>query len=850
MTAVVLGGLRMRSLRAVMTAIAIVLGVAMISGTYVLMDTTLHAFDSLFATAYSKAQVVVVGKSPVSGTGVRTPPVSASVLTRIRALPEIQDAEGYVEDRAELRNAHGGAMAGPGTPLAFGVPSHVTPFSVIQVVAGHRPSGPGEIAIDSQTASAHHLVIGSTVGVVTRQPLQYFRVVGIVRFGGVGSLGPIQLLVFDLPVAQHLFDKQGVYDQIYVSSRAGVSTAELMRAIAPVLPANAEEKTGAQEVQTQTNSVEEAFAPIRDILLAFAGIALFVGSFVIFNTLSVTVAQRTRDFATLRTLGASRRQVLGSVLLEALVIGVVASLIGLVAGLGLARGLEAVFTALGAKLPNSGTVLATRTVIVSLAAGIIVTLLASIAPALRATRVPPIAAVREGAILPPGRLARVRTPLLAAVALVGVAVLSLGLFAGGVSTGTRLLMLGAGAALLFAGLAFVSRWLVAPLAAAIGRPFERLAGATGMLARENTTRNAARTAITAGALTVGVALVAFVAVLGAELRATINTEVNQQIHADYVVSASGAGTLPPTVGEMLSAAPGVSASAVRAGAVNAYGKTEQITAVDPANISHFYNFTWAPGSGPADLARLDLSGAIVTKQFATAHHLVVGSRFGVDTSSGTRLELSVVGIQDPPVVVELPGAMTISTSLFDRSFSQPSDTGILVDTAGGASAAAERSLGRVLAGFPDAQVQTVTAFTKSQQAGINALLELFYVLLALSIVVSLFGIVNTLALSIVERTREIGALRAMGMTRRQVSRMIRIESQITALIGAVIGIVVGVALAALATVALSSWNLTFTLPGSTLVILLVVALFAGRAAARTPARRAARLDPLRALQYE
>ncbi|HUA48768.1 MAG TPA: FtsX-like permease family protein [Solirubrobacteraceae bacterium] len=851
MTAVVLEGLRLRWLRTAMTAVAIVLGVAMISGTYVLMDTTLHAFDSLFATAYSKAQVVVVGKSPISGAGVRTPPVPGVVLTRIRALAQVQDAEGYIDDRAELRNAHGGAMTGPGTPLAFGVPSHATPFSVIQVVTGRRPRGPGEIAVDSETASADHLVIGSTVGVVTRQPLQYFRVVGIVRFGGVGSLGPIELLVFDLPVAQRLFDKQGVYDQIYVSSRPGVSTPQLMRAIAPLLPANAQEKTGAQEVQTQTNNVDQAFSPIRDILLAFAGIALFVGSFVIFNTLSVTVAQRTREFATLRTLGASRRQVLGSVLLEALVIGILASLVGLVAGLVLARGLEAMFTALGAKLPNSGTVLATRTVIVSLAAGIIVTLLASVAPALRATRVAPIAAVREGAILPPGRLARVRTPLLAAVSVAGVAILGSGLFAGGLSTGTRLLMLGGGAALLFAGLAFASRWLVAPLAAALGRPFERFAGATGMLARENTTRNTARTAITAGALTVGVALVAFVAVLGAGLRATINTEVNQQIHADYVVSASGAGaTLPPAVGEMLSATPGVSATAVRAGEVNAYGKTEQITAVNPANVAHFYNFIWAPGSGPADLARLGLSGAIVTKQFAASHHLARGSRFRVQTSSGTWLLLSVVGIQNPPVVVELPGAMTISTSLFDRSFSQPSDTGILVDVAGGARAAAERSLERALVGFPNAQVQTVAAFIKSQQAGIDTLLELFYVLLALSIVVSLFGIVNTLALAIVERTREIGTLRAMGMTRRQVSRMIRIESEITALIGAVIGIVVGVALAALATLALSSWNLSFTLPVSTLVILLVVALFAGRLAARTPARRAAKLDPLRALQYE
>jgi putative ABC transport system permease protein len=851
MTAVVFGGLRMRRLRAVMTAIAIVLGVAMISGTYVLMDTTLHAFDNLFATAYSKAQVVVVGKSPISGVGVRAPSVPASLLTRIRALPDVQAAQGFVEDRAELRNGHGGAITGPGSPLALGVPTHPGSFQTLQVVSGRRPAGSGEIAVDPQTASSNHLTIGSRVGIVSRRPLQFFRVVGIVRFGGVGSLGPIQLLVFDLPVAQRMFGKQGLYDEIYVSSRPGYTTQQLMRAIAPLLPANAVEKTGAQEVQTQTNNVNQAFGPVRDILLAFAGIALFVGSFVIFNTLSVTVAQRTREFATLRTLGASRRQVLASVLLEALVIGVLASMVGVVAGLGLARALEALFSAMGAKLPNAGTVLAARTVIVSLAAGILVTVLASLAPALRAMRVPPISAVREGAILPPGRLAGVRTGVQAAFGVAGLAIVAVGLSAGGLSTSARLLLLGTGAALLFAGLAFVSRWLVSPLAAAIGRPFERLAGATGMLARENTTRNPARTAITAGALTVGVALVAFVAILGAELRTTINAEVEQQIHADYVVSAGGAtGTLPPSVGQALRAAPGVAATPVRAGQVNAYGKTEQITGVDPSTVGRFYNFTWAAGSGPADLARLGQSGAIVTKQFATAHHLVLGSRFAVQTSSGTRLALAVVGVQNPPVVVELPGAMTISQSLFDRGFTQPSDTGILVDTAGGASAGAARSLRRILAGFPNAQVQTVAAFIKSQQAGINSLLELFYVLLALSIVVSLFGIVNTLALAIVERTREIGTLRAMGMTRRQVSRMIRIESQITAMIGAVLGVVVGIVLAALATVALSSWNLSFTLPVLTLVTLLVAALFAGRMAARRPARRAARLDPLKALQYE
>ena len=848
MTAVVIGGLRMRKLRALMTAIAIILGVSMISGTYVLMDTTLHAFNHIFATAYSKADVVVTGRSPISGVGVVAPSVPATLVPRIRALAQVQDAQGFIEDRAQLRDAHGGSAAGPGSPLAFGVPGHGSSFNTLQVVAGHRPIGAGEIAIDAQTASANHLAIGSAVGVVTRQPLERFRVVGIVRFGGVGSLGPIQLLVFDTPVAQRLFDKQGVYDQIYVSSRPGVSGQHLVHAIAPLLPATAQVRTRAQEVKTNTDNVNQAFSIVRYVLLAFGGIALFVGSFVIFNTMSVTVAQRTREFATLRTLGASRGQVLGSVVLEALVIGIIASLIGLVAGLGLARLLDWLFASIGARLPSTGVVLATRTVIVSLAAGTIVTLLASLPPALRATRVAPIAAVREGAILPPGPLARVAKPVLGAVGVVGAAVLGVGLFAGGLSTVSRLLALAGGAALLFVALAIVSRWLVTPFARAIGRPFERSAGTTGMLARENACRNPARTAVTAGALAVGVALVVFVAVLGAGLSATLNTSIRQQLHADYVINSSNA-LLPPAVGNALRAAPGIEATAARQGQIRAYGQTAQMNGVDPSAIAHFYNFRWVSGSRAGALTQLGQSGAIVSQQFALDHHLADGSTLSVQTQSGAKLDLIVRGIQQPPVVGSLVGAVTVSTALFDRSFTQPADSGVLVDT-GGASPSALKSLKRLLAGFPTVTIQTVPAFIKTAQRSLASLLGLFNVMLALSIIVSMFGIVNTLALSIVERTREIGTLRAMGMTRRQLRRMIRIEGEITGLIGGVIGIVVGIALAALATAALSTWSLRFTIPGPTLGLMLVTAFLVGRGAARVPARRAARLDPLRALQYE
>ena len=848
MIAVVFRGLLGRKLRAVLTAIAIVLGVAMISGTYVLMDTTMRAFDQVFETAYSKTDASVVGKTPFSTMEASPPPVSAGLLEPIRRLPQVQAAEGFVADSAELRDAEGKALGGLGFPsLAFGI-TPGSSFNPLGMTAGSEPVGPGEIALDEKTARKNDLLIGSRVGVAARGPLEWFRVVGLFRFGGVESLGPVQMIVFDLPVAQRLFDKQELYDDIDVRAREHVTAADLKGAIAPLLPATAEVKTREERVDASSSAVGEGMAIVRYILLAFGGVALFVGSFVIFNTLSITVAQRMRELATLRTIGASRGQVLASVMLEGGLIGALASLIGLAGGLALAKSLDALFTSAGLELPEAGIVFVWRTVVVSLAAGILVTLAATLLPALRATRVPPIAAVREGAVLPPSRLGRLRDVVAWAAIVVGVAVLALAAAAGGVATTPRLLLLATGAVLLFLGLAPFSRRLVPPLSFALGKPIEAVTGAAGELARENSKRDPGRTAVTAAALTVGLALVAFVAVLGHGLRTTVRTAVEQQVSADYVVRAD-ATLLPPAVGQTLRGAPVLAAASVRAGNVHAFDKTRLLTGVDPGSISRFYRFEWTDGSTTAALRQLGDSGVIVRDDIARAHDLAIGSRFSVETASGKRLTLVVRGIYDAPTFDPLLGAMTVSTRLFDRGFLIPSDVAVFVDT-GGATAAHETALRSLLSGFPSAKVRTLDEFIVWQQASIGTLLNLFYVLLALSVVISLFGIVNTLALSIVERTREIGVLRAIGMTRAQLTRMIRVESEITALIGAVTGIVVGIALAALTTKALASWDLSFAIPWSTLLVLALAAFLAGLAAGIFPARRAAHLDPLKALHYE
>jgi putative ABC transport system permease protein len=847
MIAVVLRGLLGRKLRAALTAIAIVLGVAMISGTYVLMDTTMRAFDQVFETAYSKTDASVSGKTPFSAMEAVPPPVSAALLEPIRGVPEVQEAEGFIEDSAQLRTAQGEALSGLGVPLAFGITSG-SAFNPLEMIAGREPGGPGEIALDERTATKNDFRIGSRIGVAARGPLEWFRVVGLFRFGGVESLGPVQMMVFDLRVAQRVFDKQGLYDVIDVRAREGVSSAELEDAIAPLLPATAEVKTREERVDASSSAVGEGMAIVRYILLAFGAVALFVGSFVIFNTLSITVAQRMRELATLRTIGASRRQVLGSVLLEGALIGALASLIGLAGGLALAKALDALFGSAGIELPAAGIVFAWRTVAVSLAAGMFVTLAATLLPALRATRVPPIAAVREGAVLPPSRLGRATDALAGAAILAGTAVLALGIVAGGLATVPRLLLLAAGAVLLFFGLAPFSRRLVPPLSFALGKPIEAVTGAAGELARENSRRDPGRTAVTAAALTVGLALVAFVAVLGHGLRTTVRDAVERQVSADYVIRADSA-LLPPAVGRTLRSGPVLAAASVRAGNVRAFDKTRLLTGVDPTLISRFYRFEWTAGSSATSLRQLGDSGVIVRDDVARAHELALGSRFTVETASGKRLPLVVRGVYEAPTFDPLLGAMTVSTQLFDRGFPIPNDLAVFVDT-GGATVAHESAVRSLLVGFPSATVRTLDEFIAWQQASIAALLNLFYVLLALSVVISLFGIVNTLALSIVERTREIGVLRAIGMTRAQLTRMIRVESEITALIGAVVGIVLGIALAALTTRALASWDLSFSIPWGTLLVLAVAAFVAGLLAGVFPARRAAHLDPLKALHYE
>ena len=854
MIGVALKGLAGRKLRTALTATAIVLGVAMISGTYILTDTIKSAFGTVFTQVYKHTDVVITGKSAIGGDehngSMQAPSFPESLLATVRKLPGVAEAQGGVSDTAQLVGRDGKVISGGGAPsLAFSVHANGNQrFNPLELVSGAWPSGPGEVAIDANTAEKKHYTVGETIGVIARRAEQRFRVAGIAKIGGVSSLGGATMAIFDFPVAQSLFDKRGQLDSISIAAQPGYKPAQLLSEIGPLLPVDAQVRTGQAEAQHATNNTNGFLTIIQDFLLAFAGIALFVGSFVIANTLSITIAQRTRELATLRTLGATRRQVLRSVLLEAFVVGLLASVVGLFLGLGLAKGLNSLFVSFGINLPQAATVFATRTIIVSIGVGVLITVLAAGRPAIRATHVPPIAAVREGALLPPSRFARFGAPVALVTIVAAVALMLLGLFLGGLSTTQRLLALGVGAAAVFVGVAMLAKVLVPPLASVLGWPAARMGGSAGKLARENAMRNPSRTASTASALMIGLALVTSVSVLAAGLKSTFGNSVNQLFSADYALTATNNFSPISTASEeALRGVHGVQLiSGVRAGSGRAFGSEVTVTGVSPA-IGKLVNVKWHAGSAAVP-GELEENGAFVSKDYADSQHLHVGSPIDVQTTAGQVMHLQIRGIFAPPKGGSPYGDVTISTQRFDAEYQNPQNVYTFLDIAGGVTATNTHRLESALAGFPDAKIQTESQFKSNQEKGIDTLLNLLYVLLSLSIIVSLFGIVNTLVLTVFERTRELGMLRAIGMTRRQLRRMIRQESIVTALIGAALGIPVGIVLALMVGQAIE--YPAFTIPVGTLIVVVIAAIIAGILAAIFPARRAARLNVLQALQYE
>jgi putative ABC transport system permease protein len=856
MLAVALKGLAGRKLRASLTALAIVVGVAMISGTYVLTDTINNGFNSIFSVSYRNADVVISGKAafenPNGNNAVQAPTFPQTLLPKVRALPDVALAAGSVtSDNVKLIGKNGKVIDTGGAPaLGFSVDPRYQVFNPTELTTGSWPTGPDQAAIDQGTASGQGFQIGDTIGVQAVGPVRHLRISGIAKLSGVSSIGGATFALFSEPTAQKLFNKVGQLDFIRIQSHSGVSTSKLVSEIQPLLPPTATVRDAAAQTKQDKKQVGSFISFIRYALLAFGGVALFVGAFVIANTLSITIAQRMREFATLRTLGASRRQVMWSVIVEAFVIGVLGSIVGLFLGLALAKLLNALLVTFGIDLPQAGTVFKSRTAVVALVVGTLVTLIASIRPARRATRVPPIAAVREGSVLPPSRFAKYG-PLTAAAVLVGAIVLvTLGTLGSGIATGPRLLLIGVGIVLLFFGVSMNAARVVRPLAAVLGSPAETIGGAPGILAKDNSTRNPSRTASTASALMIGLALITFVAIFAKGIRASFEGAVDQLFVGNYAITSTNTFTpIDASVGNSLHGTPGVKdVTAIRAGSARFLGGNHDLTGV-AANMATGVHVDWKAGNASVP-ARLGLHNFFTDDDYAKSHHLHLGSRVVVEFPSGKKVPLNLIGIYKKPNGGSPFAEATISTRLFDRENPRPRDLMVLINMSGGVTDANTATLKKNVANFADAKVQTRDQFKSNYEKPINQLLNLLFALLALSVIVSLVGIVNTLVLTVYERTREIGMLRAVGMTRRQVRMMIRYESIVTSLMGAALGIAVGTFLAVLVTHALQSQGISFAFPLMQIIYFVIAAIIIGILAAVLPARRAASLNVLQALQYE
>jgi putative ABC transport system permease protein len=850
MRRVALKGLWWRRGRAVLTAFAVVLGVAMVSGTFILTDTINKAFDTIFQDSYSTTSAVISGKEVVKEATSGTATVPAPLLARVRANENVAAATGAIfnltgtSDQTKLIDKKGESLGSSNNgQFGFGFDPGAERFNPMSLTAGHWASGPGQVVIDKNTAADNGYDIGEKIGVAANGPARQYTITGLARYGKENSIGGATFAVFDVPTAQALLGKRGQYDTIFVAARDGVSSEQLVKDLRPVVPAAAQIKTGQQQADADSKDVQENSKFIQYFLLGFGFIALGVGAFVIFNTLSITLAQRIRELATLRTLGASRRQIKRSVLTEGLAMGVFASVVGLVLGFALAKGLNGLFQLFGIDLPSASTVVEPRTIIVALGLGIVITLIASLSPARRATRIAPVAALREGATLPP-RLGA-RKPAIPITILVVGAALSLAGAVGVGSLGQSMILVGVGALALFLGVIMIAGRLVRPLVAIVGGPARRFGGPPGRLASGNSTRNTTRTATTAAALMIGLALVTLCATVFSGFRASTRSADEKAVSADYVVtSKSGFDTVPADVGAAVARAPGVkSVSPVRQDQAKAFGKTVVVNGVGPR-----FNETVKLGldhGADAVIPRLGASGAIVAQSYADDHGLRVGSPLALTTSNGRSMTVKVAAVADPEA--QLTGEVLISQAAFDAHFPRPSDIYVFVRAADGANAATTKAIDGAVSSFPEVDARTRSAWIDFRGKDMQQFLMLLYVLLALSVVVSLFGMVNALVLTVFERTREIGMMRAVGMTRRQLRRMVRHESIITALIGAGLGLPLGLVVAGAMAGALET---PFVLPVPSLVIFTIVAIIAGVLAAIAPARRAAKLNVLNALHYE
>jgi len=844
MRKVTISGLLARKLRLALTALAIVLGVTFVTGTLILGDTLNSTFNNLIGTAYQHVSFEIRGKAvlnesgtaAVQGTADRKP-VPESIAAAVSRVPGVAFVHGSVQGYAQFLDRDDNAIGGGGgSTLGFSFDPN-TRLSPYRLVAGQAPTTADDVVMDKATATKHHFAVGDRVLINLPNRPQTFTITGIVTYGSDDNLAGVTLAGFDLQTAQTIFNSRGYYDTINVLAAPRANNVNLARAIAKQLPPGVEVVSGQAVANELSSAVDNSLGFISTVLLIFAAISLFVGGFTIFNTFSITVGQRTRELALLRVVGASRRQVFRSVVGEAALTGLVASLIGLGLGVLAALGLKALLKAFGIELPSAPLVFEARTVVVAIAVGVGVTMIAAILPARRAVRIAPVAALVEDGGSEADTVRRGRV-----AAGIGAAVLGVVAVAAGLAKPTVALV-GVGALLVFVAVGMLVPVVARPLSSALGRPLARLLGTPGKLGRENSMRNPRRTAQTASALMIGLALVSTIAVLGASLSTSAKNSVDSAISADYVIT--GSGGFSKSVASSVAHLPGVTTTTtIYQGQFEFRGSLSTLVAATPNELNRTVTLHVTSGVGAPAMAAGQL---LVDTNTANADNLHVGSVVPVKFAQTGAAMMTIGGIYEPNPLV---GSFVVGAGFFVSHFDNPLPTAVLLSTSPGAPDLGP-ALNRVLTPYANVGYKTRAQFEQSQQNTINQELGLVYVLLALAVLVALIGIVNTLMLSVFERTREIGLLRAVGMKRRQVRAMIRSEAVIVALFGAVVGIVVGAGLGiALASSLRRSGVTNIALPIPSLIAFLILSAVLGLIAATWPARRAANLDVLAAIASE
>jgi putative ABC transport system permease protein len=844
---VTLRGLLAHKLRLSLTAVAIVLGIAFVSSTFVVGDTINNVFGAIFTDANQGIAVVVEGQTLAGaaqdiGGGQRLP-VPAALVPTVQQVDGVKEADGIIfRTGATLLSPIGKPIGGNGPPT-FGANWVNSPTSPYHLRSGQSPQAADDIVVDAATAAANGIHVGQTIQMVFNGgPRQPFVVSGIAGYGSADNVAGATITLFTTPTAMRVLDTKGNFDQIAVLSASGVSDTTLRDRIARVLPSNMVAQTGTAQANQQKQATQSIISILSTALLVFGLIALFVGSFLIVNTFTILIAQRSRELALLRALGATRRQVMVSVLIEAFLTGVVASAIGAALGILLAIGLARL---LGFSLTNGGLTVSARSIIVSILVGTIVTLLAAILPARRATRVAPMAALRD-AVPEAQPLTRRRIVGGAITAVIGVVLLGIGLFS---NSGQTLLLLGIGSLGLFIGIAYLAPLLVRPVAGALGRPLARLRGVPGRLARENAMRSPRRTASTAAALMIGVALIAAVAVIAASFKASGESSIDGSVNAQLLVSdTSSQSGFSSNDAAPLRADPRLAdVTEVRADSIVAASANQSLLAIDPSAINHTVTFDMVNGDA-GSIA--DAGNVLVDDTTANARGWTTGSVLTVQFPYAAKATTKRIGgVYRGNALI---AGFVVSLATYAANFPTQRDVAILANPAPGQTlAAADRAMASDLGAYPTLTVQTKQQFVDANSASIDQAQSLIDVLLVLSIVIAALGVVNTLALSVLERSRELGLLRALGLTRRQTRSMVRWEAVIIALLGALLGLVIGTGMGTAVVRALASQGLSkLSVPAVQLLVYVLAAFVIGVLAAVLPARRAARLNILDAIASE